>query len=165
VRGSGITSAWFFLLGGPGETMGSVEETVGFIEQHLTWRDCLAIVMTGIRILPGTELAALAEQEGVVPPGHDFADPVYYLSREVSQAAIIGRVNRAIANHPNIAHGAEEGRSRCERAFYRILRQCRVAPPLWRFLPFYLRSQPIAWLRGRFPLLRPEDFAASTPGR
>lgn len=162
VRPSGIASAWFFLLGGPGETMATVEETVGFAEQRLDWRNCLSIFMTGIRLLPGTELEALAEREGVVRPGHDYARPVYYLSPAVTEAAIIERINRAIARHPNIAHGAEEGRSRCERTFYQVLRLCRVAPPLWRFLPLYLRSQPIAFLRGRFPILQPGDFPTPT---
>lgn len=161
IRPSGIASAWFFMLGGPGETMDTVEQSVDFVQRHLTWRKCLSIFITGIRILPHTELAAIAAREGIITPDQSLTRPAYYLSPAVSETAIIERLNRAIARQPNIVHAAEEGRSRCERLFYQILRLCRVAPPLWRFLPFYLRSQPIAFLRGRYPVLRPDPSAAT----
>jgi len=46
-RASGMRSAWFFILGGPGETRETVDETLRFIETELSDRSCLAILMIG----------------------------------------------------------------------------------------------------------------------
>src|SRR3990172_7282273 len=88
-REAGVPSAWFFLLGGPGETRETVEETVSFVERHLTWRGCVSIFMTGIRILPGTELARRAAAEGALPGWPDLTAPTFYLSREVEEERIL----------------------------------------------------------------------------
>ena len=154
-RDSRIASAWFFLLGGPGETMETVEQSVRFAEKRLDWRNCLAIFMTGLRILPHTQLAEIATREGVLEPGQTFSRPLYYLSPGVTEGAIIRRLNQASRRNPGIVQAAEEGKSRSERLFYQILRLVRAAPPRWRFLPRFLRAQPIAFLRGRFPLINP----------
>ena len=150
-RESGISSTWFFMLGGPGETRETVDETLTFVERELDWSKCLSIFMTGIRILPGTDLARSAIAEGYLKPDVDLAKPVFYFSPHVSEHWMLNRINRAVAVHPNIVHAAEEGGSVYERLFHRVLHLLGVAPPYWRFLPMFLRIPPLPLLRRRYP--------------
>ncbi len=74
----GIGRMGFLLLGGPGETRETVEESLGFA-------DSLELeamqVTTGIRIYPYTALAAAAVAEGVVSPMDDLLRPAFYLTK------------------------------------------------------------------------------------
>jgi radical SAM superfamily enzyme YgiQ (UPF0313 family) len=155
-RASGIASMWFFLLGGPGETRQTVEETVSFVERHLDWPGCLTIFMTGIRVLPGTALAADAARDGALGPDRDLAAPTFYFSPAVDEDWVLGRINQAMRRCPAIVHAAEEGMSTSERVVDRALAAVGVAPPYWRFLPRLLRVPPMPALRRRHPpLARP----------
>ncbi|HEU6446991.1 MAG TPA: radical SAM protein [Verrucomicrobiae bacterium] len=149
-RQSGIRCTWFFLLGGPGETHKTVEETISFAEKHLNSKKFLTIFMTGIRLLPGTGLAEKAIAEKYLSPKNNLCEPEFYFSREVNESWVLRRINKAIANCPGIVHGAEEGSgSLLERAFNRALYWMRVPPPYYRFLPTFLRIPPLPALRAR----------------
>lgn len=154
-RGSGLASTWFFMLGGPGETRQTAEETVSFVERHLDWPGCLVVFMTGIRVLPGTELARIAVEEGRLAPDRDLSEPTFYLSPDVDEAWLLARVDRAIARCPAVVHAAEEGQSRYERLANALFARLGVAPPHWRFLPWLLRVPPVPALRRRTPRPRP----------
>lgn len=68
----------FLLLGGPGETRGSVEESIAFPDSlHL---DGLKITV-GIRIYPDTPLAKIAVAEGGISPDDDLLFPKFYVVR------------------------------------------------------------------------------------
>ena len=73
----GIRRTGFLLLGGPGETMESVEESLAFA-------DSLALevlkVTVGVRIYPGTPLAKTAIHEGMILPEEDLLFPRFYLA-------------------------------------------------------------------------------------
>ncbi|MFB0508481.1 MAG: radical SAM protein, partial [Thermodesulfobacteriota bacterium] len=74
----GIRQMGFLLLGGPGETRESVEESIAFADSlHL---DGLKIT-TGIRIYPDTALAKIAVAEGVISPDDDLLFPKFYVVR------------------------------------------------------------------------------------
>ncbi|MDR3569142.1 MAG: radical SAM protein [Syntrophobacteraceae bacterium] len=74
----GISRMGFLLLGGPGETRQTVEESLEFA-------DSLELegvkVTTGIRLYPHTALAAAAVAEGVVLPEDDLLYPTFYMAR------------------------------------------------------------------------------------
>ena len=148
-RKSKIRSTWFFLLGGPGETETTVEETVSFVEQHLNWNRCLTIFMTGIRILPGTDLAKHAVKEGLLSPDSDLVESTFYFSPQLSEQWVLNRINQAIGRCPTIVHGAEENGSGAERFFNGALHWLGVAPPYWRFLPTFLSIPPLPYLRAK----------------
>jgi hypothetical protein len=150
-RASGLRSAWFFVLGGPGETRETVDETLRFVETELCHPRCLTILMTGVRVLPGTELAAIAARAGQIGRGHNFATPTFYLSPSVDEPWIVARVQRALAKNPGIVYAAEEGISRWERVFEGALRAFGVAPPYWSYLPLLMRVPPLAQWRRRVP--------------
>jgi radical SAM superfamily enzyme YgiQ (UPF0313 family) len=79
-RNLGFTIQCFLLLGGPGETRHTVEESVDFLEEI----DPQGVTVTvGVRIYPGCELHDIAVREGVVKPGQNLLDPAFYISREV----------------------------------------------------------------------------------
>ncbi len=66
----------FLLLGGPGETRETVEES-------LTFADSLPLdamkISIGIRIYPGTELAQTAVADGLISPDDDLLLPIFYM--------------------------------------------------------------------------------------
>jgi radical SAM superfamily enzyme YgiQ (UPF0313 family) len=71
-----IKQLGFLLLGGPGETKESVEES-------LTFADSLALdamkISIGIRIYPYTELAQTAVADGLITPNDDLLLPRFYM--------------------------------------------------------------------------------------
>jgi len=71
-----IKQMGFLLLGGPGETKDSVEESLRFADA-LTL-DALKITI-GIRIYPHTELARTAVAEGLIAPDDDLLLPRFYM--------------------------------------------------------------------------------------
>jgi len=97
LRDYGITRMGFLLLGGPGETKASVEESISFVDAL----DLEALKITaGIRIYPGTALAKRAVLEGIVSPEDDLLHPKFYLApqidswlRETVKVQIKGRSN------------------------------------------------------------------------
>jgi radical SAM superfamily enzyme YgiQ (UPF0313 family) len=74
----GIRRIGFLLLGGPGETRESVEESLAFVDSLRL--DMLKITV-GIRIYPGTPLARRAVEEGMISPDDDLLRPRFYLTR------------------------------------------------------------------------------------
>lgn len=73
----GIRQMGFLLLGGPGETNQTVEESLFFADSLNL--DAVKITR-GIRIYPYTELARVAADEGVVSPDDDLLFPRFYLA-------------------------------------------------------------------------------------
>jgi hypothetical protein len=67
----------FLLLGGPGETKKSVEESLQFADSL----DLEVVkVTTGIRIYPHTALARIALADGVISEDDDLLQPTFYLA-------------------------------------------------------------------------------------
>jgi radical SAM superfamily enzyme YgiQ (UPF0313 family) len=74
---AGVKRNGFLMLGAPGETRQTVEESLAFAESlHL---DALKISV-GIRIYPNTALAARAVAEGIVERDDDLLFPRFYLA-------------------------------------------------------------------------------------
>ncbi len=74
---AGIKRNGFLLLGAPGETRETVEESLAFADSlHLEGLK----VTVGLRIYPGTRLHAIAVAEGVVAAEDDLLQPTFYLA-------------------------------------------------------------------------------------
>jgi radical SAM superfamily enzyme YgiQ (UPF0313 family) len=73
----GIRRFGFLLLGGPGETRETVEESIAFA-RSLKLEEVRVTV--GIRIYPGTPLAHRALKEGVIRSEEDLLHPKFYLA-------------------------------------------------------------------------------------
>jgi radical SAM superfamily enzyme YgiQ (UPF0313 family) len=71
----GIRTMGFLMLGGPGETRDTAEESLQFVEEL----DLSALKMTiGIRIYPNTKLAKIASAEGLITDD-DLLFPRFYM--------------------------------------------------------------------------------------
>lgn len=151
VAASGLKSMWFFMLGGPGETMETVEETIRFVETRLTGRQFFTVFFTGIRILPSTVLARQAIEGGYISPETDFSEGVFYLSPEINEQDVIDRINQAIVRNPCIVHAADGNASKQQRLLYSTLSMLGVAPPYWRYIPEMLSFPPLRYLRDKYP--------------
>ena len=73
----GIRRTGFLLLGGPGETMKTAEESLRFADS--LGLEALKITI-GIRIYPGTELARRAVEEGLIRDTDTLLEPCFYCS-------------------------------------------------------------------------------------
>ena len=154
VRASGLTSMWFFMLGAPGETMATCAETIAFARDRLVGRKFLSVFFTGVRVLPGTEVARQAVASGYLRAGADLADARFYVSPAIDEQQVIDLIYEAIARNPSIVHAAEGGATNTQRTFYRALHAFGVAPPYWRFLPGMLSFPPLHFLRRRNPAVK-----------
>jgi len=74
---AGIERRGFLLLGGPGETKDTVEESLAFTDTLNL--DALKI-MVGLRIYPQTALAGTALAEGVIGAEEDLLSPRFYVA-------------------------------------------------------------------------------------
>jgi radical SAM superfamily enzyme YgiQ (UPF0313 family) len=91
-RDNDITVMLDLLLGGPGETPETLEETIKFVKA--IGPDCVGAGL-GVRVYPGTEMAALVETEGEVEKNPnikrkydgpvDLLKPTFYISHLLGQ--------------------------------------------------------------------------------
>jgi radical SAM superfamily enzyme YgiQ (UPF0313 family) len=81
LRAGGIRQMGFVMLGGPGETRISAEQSLAFA-------DSLSLeavkVTVGIRIYPHTALAEAAVADGLISPEDDLLSPSFYVVREIA---------------------------------------------------------------------------------
>jgi lipid biosynthesis B12-binding/radical SAM protein len=84
-----VPCAHFVMFGGPGETMATVAEGLKNLEQL---EHTVVFAFSGIRILPGTPILAVAVRDGIIAEGAALREPVYYLSPQVDA----GLMNEAI---------------------------------------------------------------------
>jgi radical SAM superfamily enzyme YgiQ (UPF0313 family) len=154
-RGSGMVSLWFFMLGGPGETEATAEETLSWVERSIDWPGSMAILFAGVRVLPGTDVARLARAEGQVAADDDLVEPRFYISHAVDERWLAGRIHRAVKRRATIVHAAEQD-ARFQRVVSSVLYRLGVPPPHWRFLPRIVSSFPLRELRR----LRPDYLRA-----
>ena len=97
LRRHNIRRMGFLLLGGPGETQESVEESLAFAESLKL--DALKLSV-GIRIYPHTDVARAAEQEGLISNEADLLTPKFYLAKDLENW-LYEKVRTSIATHSN----------------------------------------------------------------
>jgi radical SAM superfamily enzyme YgiQ (UPF0313 family) len=103
---------WYFLVGGPGETRRTLQETLNFIERYLV-RPAgpphnLANIFLGVRIYPGTKLWHLALEEGLIHDQSNPLRPLWYLSRQLDLDRTMRQLYGAACRRPEIALGDME---------------------------------------------------------
>lgn len=85
------------LLGGPGETNDTLNETFDFLEKY---DPNLAVILYGLRIYPGTKLYDIALSEGIITNDTDLLKPIFYISDKVKDT-IIDTIKFRCVDHPN----------------------------------------------------------------
>jgi radical SAM superfamily enzyme YgiQ (UPF0313 family) len=146
VEKSGIRTLWIFLVGGPGETRKTVEETLAFAEWRLERGD--AVYMTvGLRIYPGTTLHRIAISEGRVAPTESLLDPTFYFSDQLDFEETVNRLRAFAANHPRFMFSADS-RSIILPYLTRAASFLRLPRPHWQYMGLFQRISRSA-TRGR----------------
>ena len=133
----GIKTLWIFLVGGPGETTTSIEETLEFAAWRLRRGDAVYLTV-GLRIYPGTTLHRIAIDEGVVPPQSTLLDPTFYFSRAISFDATVERLRRFAAEHPRFMFSADS-RSVVLPYLTRAAAILRLPRPHWQYMGLFQR--------------------------
>jgi anaerobic magnesium-protoporphyrin IX monomethyl ester cyclase len=133
----GIRTLWIFLVGGPGETIETVEETLAFAAWRLRRGDSVYLTV-GLRIYPGTTLHRIAIAEGVVPAGSTLLDPTFYFSSAIQFAATVERLKRFAAEHPRFMFSADS-RSVVLPYLTRAASILRLPRPHWQYMGLFQR--------------------------
>jgi anaerobic magnesium-protoporphyrin IX monomethyl ester cyclase len=137
VESFGIKTLWIFLVGGPGETSHTVEETLAFAAERLARGD--AVYMTvGLRIYPGTTLHRIAIAEGVVPADDSLLDPAFYFSRDIVFNETVARLKRFAALHPRFMFSADS-RSVVLPYLTRAASILHLPRPHWQYMGLFQR--------------------------
>ncbi len=130
---------WIFLMGGKNETMQTVEETLGFIHDHIRAKD-VAYSNIGIRLYPHTALLEDAKEEGRIREENtvQLLDPFFYFSPELNKEELIKRLSRFSLTHPNFIFSAEVD-GKAVLLGYKLVSLLRLPKPAWRYSPYFNR--------------------------
>ena len=125
---AGLYVAHYFLLGGPGENLQTLDETLtgaGSLEKSALFFFC------GMRIYPGTELYDIALKEGQIEKGRSILEPVFYRSALIDSNEIIRQVRQKAGGRINwvIGAGGEDTAKIISRLYQR-----GHCGPMWEYL-------------------------------
>jgi radical SAM superfamily enzyme YgiQ (UPF0313 family) len=127
-RRAGLHIAHYFLLGGPGETAATIEESLARIERL---ERAVFFFFTGIRIYPGTALYDLALAEGKITAESDLLRPLYYRPDGIALENIGPMVRKQAAGRVNwIIGGGDQNSARTIAKLY----ERGFTGPLWEYL-------------------------------
>jgi anaerobic magnesium-protoporphyrin IX monomethyl ester cyclase len=133
----GIKALWIFLVGGPGETTKSIEETLEFAAWRLRRGDAVYLTV-GLRIYPGTTLHRIAIAEGVVPATSTLLDPTFYFSSAINFDSTVERLRKFAAEHPRFMFSADS-RSAVLPYLTRAASILRLPRPHWQYMGLFQR--------------------------
>lgn len=125
---AGLHIAHYFLLGGPGETPDTLQETLKSVD-HL--EKAVFFFFCGIRIYPNTALYETALSEGQISASQNLLEPVFYRSPYIADIEIIKRVEDHADGRINWLVGA--GESKATRILPRLYERGHTGP-LWEHL-------------------------------
>lgn len=132
VEKAGIRTLWIFLVGGPGETPATLEQTLEFAAWRLGRGDAVYLTV-GLRIYPGTTLHRIAIGEGVVEADATLLDPTFYFSPELSFDSAVNRLRHFAADHPRFMFSADS-RSVLLPYLTRAASVLRLPKPHWQYM-------------------------------
>ena len=124
----GLKFCHSLIFGGPGETLQTVNETIDLMEAT---QPTAVIAMTGIRVLPGTEMVEIARRDGQIDEDDNLLHPRFYISPTLGDE-LIDRIElyaRAHANWIVPGKGIKTNVQVLQR-----LRQRKIKGQLWRLL-------------------------------
>ena len=137
VERAGMRVLWIFLVGGPGETVQTLDETLRFAEWRLSRGDA-AYVTVGLRIYPGTTLQRIAADEGVVKATDPLLTPRFYLSPTLDRDAALAGLREVAGRHPRFMFSADS-RSSLLPYLTRLASFLRLPGPHWRYMGTFQR--------------------------
>ncbi len=125
---AGLHVAHYFLLGGPGESAETINETLQNIEQL---HKAAFFFFIGIRIYPHTAMYDIALEEGQITADTDLLQPVFYTPDHIDLSAIEQRVRTQAGDRANwiTGSGGNAAAAIVERMFAK-----GYTGPLWEYL-------------------------------
>ncbi len=133
-----FTVMWFFLIGGPGETNDTLQETLDFTLTYLrlTKRPPynVANYFLGIRLYPGTALWAIALKEGFFKEDANPLDQIWYVSKDLDLHMAVKQLTKAASVCPEISLGFDEKYLSHSRIGAFVGRAFRIPRPFWRHI-------------------------------
>ena len=144
VERAGIRALWIFLVGGPGETRQTLEETLSFAQWRLERGD--AVYMTvGLRIYPGTTLQRIAISEATISHDDTLLDPTFYFSPALSFDDAVTRIRQFAAKYPRFMFSADS-RSKILPWLTRAASIMHLPKPHWQYMGiFQSLSRATSW--------------------
>ncbi len=125
---AGLYVAHYLLLGGPGETAATFDETMINAE---SLQRCVLFFFCGMRIYPHTALYDLAVAEGQLSMDRNILEPVFYRSPAIDSRQLVQRVEKQAHTRPNWVIGA--GGEQTAAIIARLYRRGHSGP-LWEYL-------------------------------
>lgn len=132
VERAGIRTLWIFLVGGPGETRQTLEETLAFAQWRLERGDAVYTTV-GLRIYPGTTLHRIAINEGVVEKDATLLAPTFYFSPTLSLDDAVIRLKQFASKHHRFMFSADS-RSTILPWLTRGASLMRLPKPHWQYM-------------------------------
>jgi radical SAM superfamily enzyme YgiQ (UPF0313 family) len=137
VERAGIRTLWIFLVGGPGESADTLEETLAFAKWRLDRGDAVYLTV-GLRVYPGTTLHRIAMSEVRISPEDSLLDPTFYFSASLDFSATVTRLKRFAADHPRFMFSADS-RSALLPYLTRAASILRLPRPHWQYMGLFQR--------------------------
>jgi len=137
VEKHGIRTLWIFLVGGPGETQQTLEETLAFAAWRLRRGDAVYLTV-GLRIYPGTTLHRIAINEGIVAADSTLLDPTFYFSNQLDFDQTVARLKLFAADHPRFMFSADS-RSVVLPYLTRAASVLHLPRPHWQYMGLFQR--------------------------
>ena len=137
VERAGMRVLWIFLVGGPGETRETLDETLRFAEWRLARGDAVYLTV-GLRIYPGTTLQRIAADEGMIDAGDPLLTPAFYFSPALDRDLALSRLRDFARRHPRFMFSADS-RSSLLPYLTRLASLLHLPGPHWRYMGVFQR--------------------------
>lgn len=106
IKNHNLPAMWFFIFGGPGETVKTIEETFTFFREFISPDDMIHM-QEGLRIYPQTALYKIAVKENVVKDGESLLYPRFYVSPSIGKERLKDILNEIQEKLPNALKASE----------------------------------------------------------
>jgi radical SAM superfamily enzyme YgiQ (UPF0313 family) len=133
----GIRALWVFLLGGPGETPETVEQTLSFIAQSVPSPNAVYIT-SGIRIYPGSPIGDELDRGRLsvedLRRRVEHAEVPFYYSSQTPPAWLEVRLRRFQHSYPQVMLSCE-GHAWLTQAALSVMQYLPLRKPYWQYIP------------------------------
>jgi radical SAM superfamily enzyme YgiQ (UPF0313 family) len=158
----GIRALWVFLLGGPGETPETVEQTLSFIAQSVPSPNAVYIT-SGIRIYPGSPIGDELDRGRLSVESLrrrvEHADVPFYYYEHTPPAWLEARLRKFQRSHPQVMLSCE-GHAWLTQAALSVMQYLPLRKPYWQYIPALNAAR--RWLR--WPALKQQSSNDILPG-
>lgn len=130
IREYPIPCCWIFLVGGPGETLRTLDETIQFVKNKIRPTDLIFFTI-GIRLYPGTALDR-SNASLDVPEGADSLETRFFLNEDLDIEQAIEKIAVLAQECPNVIDSSSISAPVIRYIHYAAC-LFGLHPPLWRY--------------------------------